>query len=134
MTIKTLLAPNKTAIWTALLWTAFIVFMCLKRPSGEEIFYFPNADKVVHFTFYLGFVILWYRYLVFRNSILLNNKIVLVLLSILFGIMIEFAQKYLTTTRQADIIDVLANSSGSVAGIFMATLFYKNKVITRIIK
>ncbi|EKT4552280.1 VanZ family protein [Flavobacterium psychrophilum] len=89
---------------------------------------FSNADKIVHFTFYLGFVILWYRYLVFKEKVLLSNKIVLVLISITFGIAIEFAQKYFTTTRQADILDVLANSAGALVGIFVATrIFQKNK-------
>lgn len=125
MTIKTLLEPNKTAIWVALLWTGFIVFMCLKPTGGEQYISFPNADKVAHFTFYFGFVILWYRYFVYTKSSLFNNKFSLIIISIFFGILIEFAQKIFTTTRQADIWDVVANSSGSLIGFFVAKLFYK---------
>jgi VanZ family protein len=57
---------------------------------------------------------------VFRKSVLLNSKIALVIISIFFGIAIELAQKYLTTTRQADAWDVVANSIGSIVGVFVA--------------
>ncbi|WP_395058457.1 VanZ family protein [Flavobacterium sp.] len=130
MTIKHLLAPNKNAIWIALFWTFLILYLSLKTSVNVPKINFQNADKVVHFTFYFGFVILWYRYLVFKNSVLLNNKIVLVLISIGLGIAIEFAQKSMTTTRQADFWDVVANSAGTLVGIFVATKFFKeNKKI-----
>ena len=130
MTIKNLLAPNKNAFWVALFWTFLIIYLSLRNAANMPKINFKNADKVVHFTFYFGFVILWYRHLVFRNSVLLNNKIVLVLISIVFGVVIEFAQKNLTTTRQADIWDVLANSIGTLVGIFVATkIFRTNKTL-----
>ena len=125
MTIKNLLAPSKNAIWIAFIWTFLILYFSLKTSVNVSRISFLNADKIVHFTFYFGFVILWYRHLVFKKSVLLNNKIVLVLISIGFGIAIEFAQKYFTTTRQADIWDVVANSSGAIVGIFVATKFFK---------
>ena len=118
--IKNLLAPNKNAIWFAFFWTFIILYFSLKPTIDAPKFTFPNEDKIVHFTFYFGFVIVWYRYLVFRKSVLLNSKIALVIISIFFGIAIELAQKYLTTTRQADAWDVVANSIGSIVGIFVA--------------
>jgi hypothetical protein len=57
MIIKNLLAPNKHSFWTAAFWTLLILFFSFKSPSGEEEVYFPNADKAVHFAFYLGFVV-----------------------------------------------------------------------------
>lgn len=125
MTIRHLLAPNKNAIWIAFLWTFLILYLSLKTTVNAPKFNFTNADKVVHFTFYFGFVILWYRYLVFRNNVLPNSKIALVFVSIIFGIAIEFAQKIMTTTRQADIWDVVANSTGTLVGIFVATQCFK---------
>ena len=127
MTTKNLLAPNKYAIWIAFFWTFLILYFSLKNAENIPKFNLRNIDKVVHFTFYFGFVILWYRYLVFKESVLLNNKIVLVLISIGFGIAIEFAQKYFTTTRQADILDVVANSTGTLIGIFVASKFFKDR-------
>ena len=125
MTIKNLLAPNKNAIWIAFVWTFIILYLSLKSTIDTPKFSFPNEDKIVHFTFYFGFVILWFRYLVFRNNALLNNKIALVMISIFFGIAIELAQKYFTTTRHADFLDVVANSTGTLFGIFVATRFFK---------
>ena len=125
MTIKNLLAPNKNAIWIAFLWTFLILYLSLRNAENIPKVNIPNLDKVVHFTFYFGFVILWYRYLAFKNDVLLKNKIVLVLISIGFGIAIEFVQKYFTTTRQADILDVVANSTGTLVGIFVVTKFFK---------
>ena len=125
MTIKNLLAPSKNSFWVAVFWTFIILYLSLKTTIDTPKLSFPNEDKIVHFTFYLGFVILWYRYLLFRKSVLLNNKIALVIISIFFGIAIEFAQKYLTTTRQADVWDVVANSSGSLVGIFVARKLFK---------
>ncbi|MFM9988434.1 MAG: VanZ family protein [Flavobacterium sp.] len=119
------MAPSKNSFWVAIFWTFIILYLSLKTTIDTPKFSFPNEDKIVHFTFYLGFVILWYRYLLFRKSVLLNNKIALVIISIFFGIAIEFAQKYLTTTRQADIWDVVANSSGSLMGIFVARKLFK---------
>jgi VanZ family protein len=130
MTIKTLLAPNKLSVFVAVLWTLIITYLSLTT-STQQPQTFKNADKIVHFTFYFGFVILWYRYLVFKNSALLKNKIMLVLVSVFFGIAIEFAQKYLTTTRQADIWDVVANSTGSLIGIFVATKLFTTNSLSK---
>ncbi|MEO8235185.1 MAG: VanZ family protein [Flavobacterium sp.] len=133
MIIKNLLAPNKNAFWVAFFWTLLILYLSLKKTIDVPKFSFPNEDKIVHFTFYLGFVILWYRYLLLRNSILLNNKIALVIISIFFGIAVEFAQKYLTTTRQADIWDVVANSIGTLVGIFVATKLFKENKTSKVL-
>ena len=128
MTIKNLLASNKNAIWIALLWTFLILYLSLKNTVNAPKFSFPNADKVVHFTFYFVFVILWYRYLLLRKKVVPKTKMALIFLSIIFGIAIEFAQGNLTTTRHADIWDVVANSTGTLVGIFVATkLFKENK-------
>ena len=127
MTIKHLLAPNKKSFWIALFWTFFILFLSLKRPSGEATFYFPNADKLVHFTFYFVFVFLWSRYLYFKGSVKLRHKIILVFISISLGIVIELVQGYFTTTRQADVWDAIANSVGSIVGILLASNIYKVK-------
>ena len=133
MTIKNLLASSKNPFWIAIFWTFLIIYLSLKTTIDIPKSSFQNEDKIVHFTFYLGFVILWYRYLLFKNSILLDYKIALVISSIFFGIVIEFAQKYLTTTRQADIWDVAANTTGALVGIFIATKFFKKNKTSKVI-
>ena len=102
MIIKNLLEPNKNPVWTAVFWTFLMLYFCFKNPSGEQIFNFPNIDKVVHFAFYFVFVILWFRYLAFKQKTDFKTKLTLVFFAILFGIAIEIGQHLLTTTRQAD--------------------------------
>jgi VanZ family protein len=129
MLIKNLLAPNKRDIWLAVFWTFLILFLSLKAPSGESNFYFPNADKVVHFTFYFVFVFLWFKYLFFIQKNKMKNKVALVVVAILFGISMELFQHFFTTTRRADIWDVAANSLGSIMGIIVVSSVFKMKKI-----
>jgi len=125
MTIKNLLAPNKRAFWFASFWTLFILYLSLKAPSGESKFYFPNADKIVHFTFYFVFVLLWFRYLIFNDKFKNRYKLFLVLVAVSLGIIIEIIQHYFTTTREGDVLDALANTIGSIVGIVVASSLFK---------
>ncbi len=127
MLIKRLLAPNKYSIWLAILWTSILLILCFKTPSIEKKVYFPSADKIVHFTFYFVFVILWSRYLLYKNILSKKSKSYLVIIAILLGILIEIGQSILTTTRQADILDVVANSLGALIGIYAVSIFYQSK-------
>jgi VanZ family protein len=127
MTIKNLLAPNKNSIWPAFFWTFLILFFCFKSPSGEDYFYFPNVDKVVHFTFYFVFVVLWFRVLFFKQKTDFKTKVILVFIAIVLGIAVEIGQHFLTTTRQADVWDAVANSIGSVIGILAVSFLFKIK-------
>ena len=53
--------------------------------------------------------------------------------SLFFGIAIELIQQYVTTTRNADIIDVLANSTGATfAVLLILKLNTYNKIIDKI--
>ena len=126
MIIKNLLAPNKYSFWTAVFWTFLMLFFCFKSPSGEEKVYFPNADKVVHFTFYVVFVVLWFRYYSFKTSLDFKAKVKLVTTAILLGIAIEIGQHFLTTTRQADVWDVVANTIGSMVGIWVSIFIFES--------
>lgn len=128
MTIKTLLAPNKKSFWLAFFWTILILFLCLKNPSSEPKFYFPNADKIVHFGFYFGFVLLWFRFLVYKAKYSNMTLLILIFVSILFGISIEIAQKLLTTSRQADWMDIVANTFGSLSGYFVSKFVIHPKI------
>ena len=117
---------NKIAFWIAVCWTLLIFYLCLKPATVEKNFDFVNADKLIHFTLYFVFVVLWYRFLIYRKSFLTEKKVVLVVVSIVLGIIIEILQKYYTQSRHADFFDVLANSLGSLAGILFAVRYFKN--------
>ncbi|RXR20629.1 hypothetical protein EQG63_01470 [Flavobacterium amnicola] len=120
MIIKTLSEPNKKSFWIASFWTLLILFLSFKNPSNIPNIDIPNIDKVVHFMFYFVFVFLWYRYLYFLKKTKTIYVFILVVIAILLGILIEFGQECFTLTRQADFFDVVANSLGSIVGVFMS--------------
>ncbi len=84
-----------------------------------------NIDKIVHLTFYAIFSILWFLYL--RNKIENTKKlfVIVFVLSISFGIFIEFCQSTFTVNRQADIKDAIANTIGATIGLLIMTVFNK---------
>ena len=111
-----------------------VFLMCLvsvgNLPSININMKIEGIDKLVHFTFHFVFVMLWFLYL--KNK---NIKPVLVkifLASFCFGLLIEICQSLFTITRQADIMDVLANASGALTAItilFLYHTFFKKDIL-----
>jgi VanZ family protein len=127
MPIKRLLAPNKYALWLAILWTLFILLMCFKAPSGVTSITFLHADKIVHFAFYFVYIVLWYRFLLHKGNTLTRTKIYLIVTAVILGILIEIGQSLFTTTRHSDVLDIVANCLGASFGIFSLSLLYPSK-------
>lgn len=89
----------------------------------------PFKDKYVHFTFYFILVVLWYIYTKKTNGNLKIN-LILVLAAIGYGILMELFQSLFTTTRTADIFDVMANSLGAISGLLFISNIYNTKGTT----
>lgn len=111
-----------------MLWSVMVTVACLVSVSDvpDVDMGIENADKLVHFTFYAVFSILWFVYL---QSIVNNDKrlyVAVFIFSVLFGIGIEFCQSVFTETRQADVVDAIANTLGSLFGLSMLK-FYNNR-------
>ncbi|MBT8309560.1 MAG: VanZ family protein, partial [Flavobacteriaceae bacterium] len=69
-------------------------------------------DKIFHFMAYAIMTILWFNYLSTRKD---NNTLSIiwaVMISAVFGMIIEALQGALTANRQADVNDILANNAG----------------------
>jgi VanZ family protein len=82
----------------------------------------PNVDKVVHFTFYFVAGILGMLYLhSFKINVTSNKGLLLKLLLGLigYGIIIEVLQECLTSYRGAELLDVMANTTGAILGILL---------------
>lgn len=62
-------------------------------------------------------VILWMYY--FSKVQIAKKSLKIVLGAILYGIVMEICQEVFTTYRTADILDVVANSSGALSGFFL---------------
>jgi len=103
-------------LWLGLGWAAvvFAIVVCLVPVTK-----LPNAnlsDKTEHFTAYL-LLSLWFagiyprtRYWVIASGLLV------------MGVLIEFAQGAMHLGRHADALDVVANSTGIIAGLTLSWL------------
>ncbi|QQX77906.1 MULTISPECIES: VanZ family protein [Aequorivita] len=85
---------------------------------------FSGIDKIVHSTIHFILINLWLLFIYFKNGFLIKTRWILILLFsiLLYGIVIEILQDQFTVSRKADILDVAANFTGSLLGIF----FFKN--------
>ena len=112
--IKRLLERNAFAI--AIFLTLFITFISLVSLTGMPRIKLDNSDKIGHSLAYFMLSFSWFFALKKRF-----NNILIIALLISYGIIIEVLQEVLTTHRQGDFTDVLANS----IGIILAYLLYQ---------
>lgn len=120
---------ERNFLWLAITWTAFITVASLVSFSSVPKVKIIGNDKIVHFLFYLIFVILWG--LTKKQSYFkIKYDLLIVLIAIVYGIIIEVLQGVLTVTRQADYYDALANSLGAFLG-FVCLYCMKNKIFNK---
>ncbi len=88
--------------------------------SSSELF-FDGFDKVVHFCFYLGFSVLLAQAFIegFKEVKKVTLRFWVVVYSLFYGGMIEFAQMWLTAYRKAEWNDFYANALGVVVGVVL---------------
>jgi VanZ family protein len=110
----------------ALSWTLFVAFLCLASFNSLPRVSLQNADKYVHFTFHFVFTFLWFLYFNQKNnkSNYLNLFLVVFFLSFSYGIGVEIMQGLFTSSRKADVFDVVANTTGSIAAISLISLYH----------
>ncbi|WP_343305055.1 VanZ family protein [Chitinophaga niabensis] len=101
-------------------WIVLILFLCtLPGSSIPKISILDklHIDKVVHFVLFGGTVILLaYGYYKQNNGLSDLGLLSLVLVVTLYGLAIEFIQKYLVANRSFDMMDVLADGTGAAMG------------------
>jgi VanZ family protein len=113
MIIKYLKNHQNVSILLALFWTIGIIIGCsLPGRDLPSISVFDHFDKVVHFTFFAVFFILWY--IVFYKKS--NIHIKLIAFSAFFGFAIEFYQLTCVEGRSFDIWDGVADTIGGIIG------------------
>jgi len=101
-------------------WTLLIAVLCLVSFNDLPTIGIGGADKYVHFIFHFGFTLLWFMYVKSRSA---NPSLLKVgLASLCYGISLEIAQGLFTTTRSADIFDVIANATGAGIAILVILL------------
>jgi len=117
MPIKTLLERN--ALFIAVLITVLIAIMSLISLKGVHILKTQNSDKYGHFLTYFILGLSW-LYAIKNPSRKIFINYLIIFLIICYGIILEVLQDILTTYRQADSYDIIANS----AGVIFAVIFY----------
>ena len=98
-------------------YTIFITIAFLLPGSELPKVRFLN-DKIIHITLYiiLSFIWLLFYFVFQKNQINLKNIIVVLVVCLIYGIIIELIQQLLIASRQADILDVFANTLGTLIG------------------
>lgn len=125
--IKNLLVLKNLLFLVALLWAGIVTFFCLVDSGEIPTVNIPNADKYIHIFFHFVFTFLWFLF--FSKQLVFNTILKPLLYSLafsfVFGIAIEFLQEIITTTRHADIFDVLSNLTGALLAVFIILVYNK---------
>ncbi len=114
---------HKGYFYLACLWTLFIAYLCLTDFSKLPKLGLGGLDKSVHFILHFFFTLLWYLHTKTANKTKWNMVFVVVVIDVVYGSLIEVGQAIFTTTRKADVLDVLANSVGTAAAVIGIYIF-----------
>ncbi len=129
--IKKLLRA-KILLFLGFLYTLLITIAFLTPPKDlPELNFIIPVDKLGHIAihFILSTIWLYYYFIKNKNQIAFKALAIILALCFTYGIIIEIFQFLFIASRNADILDILANSVGLILG---AMLFWnlKNKIIT----
>nr|WP_256382260.1 VanZ family protein [Flavobacterium sp. A45] len=111
-------------------------YFCLVNSNEIPVINIPNLDKCIHTFFHLVFTFVWF---LFFNKHLQIDSIVKplvysVVFSFVFGIIIEILQNLITTSRNADVFDIVANSVGTILAVFVIVICNKFNILNLILK
>jgi len=105
-------------LWLSLGWTAVAFAILVSLVPASQLPQPPNiSDKAEHFLAYL-LLSLWFAGIYPRARYWIIGIGLCVM-----GVLIEFAQGAMHFGRQADILDVLANSTGVIVGLGLSLLW-----------
>jgi VanZ family protein len=110
-------------------WAIFILVLCTSSSGGfiTQKLFGIHTDKLGHafifavlvYFLMLGFIKQW------RFSFLLNKiRVISLIIAIIYAIIIELIQHYLTVDRMADYWDVVADIVGALLGLAMFHTVY----------
>jgi len=110
------------AIYALIVWSLMIIILSVLPVSEDRMSIFEHEDKVVHFVLYAIHCVLLIACL---NNYQNRKYAIAIIVSILFGVAMEFTQGVLNTERHFDYFDIIANISGSFIGSFLFYLLPK---------
>lgn len=106
--------------WKPVLWLAIIcygLFIPASELPTKPFINIPHFDKIVHFLLFFGLSILLFRPF---KRLKMRYYLLAPVISIALGLFLESTQHLVSISRNSDIFDFLANTTG----IIFATLFY----------
>jgi glycopeptide antibiotics resistance protein len=120
--------------YPAFLWAAVILILCaLPGKTFPRLSFLDwlRPDKVVHLIMFGLLAFLFIKGFVKQNSfeaLSLHPKIYAVLLSIIYGLMIELLQEYIFIWRSGEVFDALADAAGAFIGLLIYNYWIKRKL------
>ena len=112
----------KPAIWLALI--CYGLFLPANELPMKSFLKIPNFDKMVHFSLFFVLCLLLFRPV---KLLQLKTYFFAPLISIALGAMLELVQHSITSSRNSDIFDFLANFSGILASLLFYHFFVSGK-------
>jgi VanZ family protein len=112
----------------ALIYTGLILYLSLINLADTPVKNLGMSDKAMHCGAYFGLGLLWmfFGLFTFEQKGLFKRIIIISLASIVFGIFIEVLQGVITSYRQPDLFDILANTTGVVVAGVVVWILRKN--------
>lgn len=118
----------------AIAW--FIIsFVLLALPGNDlpqsDFFNIPFFDKYIHtIMFFVLTVLFCYPFIFYRKSaaVIKSWFLKITMCAVIYGITMEFVQKYLVYGRSFDVIDIVFDIIGSVAGLILVNRYFSKKI------
>ncbi len=113
--------------YPARVWTV-IIFILLALPGNmlpsETHTSIPNLDKLVHITLFACFVFFWsvWSSSKEKNKFPYGRYAWYFIIGCLYGIAMEYVQKYFIPNRDFDLYDILADIAGAFLGLLIVQL------------
>ena len=116
--------------WLPVILYCLLIFIQSSYPATDSLPSFPHMDKLAHAGAYALLGFLFFR--AFQTTRIRKGAVLLVIFSVLsssiFGISDEIHQ-YFVPSRTADILDMAANTAGSVIGAVAAWMVWRRKPV-----
>lgn len=119
---------GRLALLLAIAYTIVLTIASLIPLGDLSVGAFSPTDKMLHTGAYFGMSLIWMLFYLLKVEKKQNYStafIVISVLVIIFGMLIEVLQGALTTYRQPEWADVVANSLGVLIALMLSVFFQK---------
>jgi len=124
------LEKKQLVLWPPLAWFIITtILLCLPGSAFPKQHWFDKIwlDKWIHVGLFALMVFLWCRAIVPRLQKKTRAFRQIAFYFFLYGIVMEFIQKYFIPNRSFDIGDIIADGVGCIAGLFLSVRLYIKK-------